>query len=228
MSKPSPIVKRWHDLAAYIDGRNQRERVLLLLVTIAVVYFMCYFSLFKPLFAYEAKIQESLALNQTNLLALQGQAREMLAKIEQDPDQPNRTRLEELTLQLNEIDAPMADLMRSLVRPKEMTAMVKAVLSGRRNVSVVSVENLPPEAVTPQEAAQGDKPVAASAPLYKHGLHITVKGGFHDLLGFFSDLEKLSWKVLWDQADIKTERYPESTAEVTVYTLSTDESWISL
>jgi MSHA biogenesis protein MshJ len=228
VSTRSPIAKRWHALATSIDGRNQRERVLLFLVTIAVAYFICYFSLFKPLFAQEAKIQQKLALNRSNLVALQLQTQEMLAKAQQDPDLPNRKRLEELTNQLNDIDAPMAELMRSLVRPKEMTAMVKAVLSGLRNVRVVSLENLPPEAVSPQNAAHDDKPVVASTPLYKHGLRIAVKGGFYDILGFFRDLEKLSWKVLWDQADIKTERYPESTAVVTVYTLSTDESWISL
>ena len=141
---------------------------------------------------------------------------------------PNRERLAEPTRQLSAVDAPLAEVMKSLVSHKQTNALVKAVLSNHRQLNVVSLVNVAPEAVAARDTAGSAKPVNAAAPLYKHGLRIEFKGSFRDIVGFFSDLEKLNWKVLWDEADIKTEHYPESTAPVTVYTLSTDEAWISL
>lgn len=222
------LTEQWHSIAAYLDGRNQRERVLLLLTAIAMVYFLYHVALFRPLLNFGNSIQEKSALNQTHLALLQDQARDMLDKIQTDPDAANRARLAELTRQLSEVEAPVTELMRSLVSPREMTKLVKTVLSRRHNLALVTVENLPPEVLSLPGAAQDDKPANGDAPLYKHGIRIVVQGGFRDILGFLNDLEKMSWKVLWDQADIKSEDYPVSTAELTVYTLSTDKSWIGL
>ena len=228
MTALASLQQRWHALEAVIDSRKPRERILLFFVTLAAVYFLGHFALFNPLHAHQAALRQRLSANQAGLSALRSQTEEMLAKTQQDPDSPNRERLAELTRQLNALDAPLAELMKSLVSPKEMNALVKAVLSDHRQLQVVSLVNVPPEPVTAQDAAGGAKPVKAAAPLYKHGLRIEFKGSFRDIVGFFSDLEKLSWKVLWDEADIKTEHYPESTATVTVYTLSTEEAWIGL
>jgi len=228
MKTLTSLQQRWHALEALINSRNPRERILLFLVTLAVVYVICHFALFNPLHAHQAALQQRLSANQADLSALRKQTEEMLAKTRQDPDLPNRERLAELTRQLSAVDAPLAEVMKSLVSPKEMNALVKAVLSNHRQLNVVSLVNVAPEAVAARDAAGSAKPVNAAAPLYKHGLRIEFQGSFRDIVGFFSDLEKLNWKVLWDEADIKTEHYPESTATVTVYTLSTDEAWISL
>jgi len=228
MNSAAFLQQRWQSLATLIDSRSLRERGFIFLVVLAVAYLLVHFAVSNPLRAYEAKLQKRLSATQANIFALQTQTAEMLAKSRQDPNGPNRERLAELTQQLNAVDAPLAELMKSLVSPKEMTALVKAVLSNHRQLNVVSLENVPPKALTAQ--ATKDKPDASTitAPLYKHGLHIEFKGSFRDIVGFFADLEQLSWKVLWDKADIKTEHYPESTATVTVYTLSTDKAWISL
>ncbi len=228
MKLPSSLQRRWQTLAALIDARNLRERALLFFATLAVVFVICQFAIFNPLHAYQAALRQKLSDDQTTLASLRKQTEEKLAKVQQDPDMPNRKRLQELTRQLDAVDAPLAEMMKSLVSPKEMTALVKAVLSSHRRLKVVSLVNLPPEAMAMPAAAGEAVPANNTVPLYKHGLRIEFKGGFRDIVRFFSDLEKLSWKVLWDKVDIKTDRYPESTAAVTVYTLSTNEAWIGL
>ena len=228
MSRLAFLQQRWHFLATKIDSRSLRERIIIFLVAIAGAYLCVHYVVSNPLRAYQAKLQQRLSTSQANISILQGQTSGMLAKTRQDPNGPNRERLAELTRQINAVDAPLAELMKSLVNPKEMTALVKAVLSSHHRLHVVSLENVPPETLTSQDATGKPKPVITAAPLYKHGLRIEFKGSFRDIVGFLSDLEQLSWKVLWDKADIKTEHYPESIATVTVYTLSTDKAWISL
>ena len=228
MSTTAVLQQRWQSLATKIDSRSSRERIFIFLVAVAGVYLIVHFAVSNPLRAYQAKLQQRLTINLANMSALQKQSAEMLVKTRQDPNGPNRERLADLTRQLDAVDAPLAKLMKSLVSPKEMTALVKAVLSSHRRLNVVSLENIPPETLTAQDVTGKPKPVNATAPLYKHGLRIEFKGSFRDIVGFLADLEQLSWKVLWDKADIKTEHYPESIATVTVYTLSTDKAWISL
>lgn len=228
MTAPRSIQQRWHTLRALIDSRSLRERALLFFTAIAMAYVICHFALFNPLRAYQDTLQKRLSADQADLAALHKQTEEILAKTREDPDMPNRQRLAELTRQLGEADAPVAELMKSLVSPREMAALVKDVLSTHRQLNVVSLVNLPPEPVAAKTAAQGAEPVSATPAIYKHGLRIEFKGTFRDIVEFFRALEGLSWKVLWAEADIKTEHYPESTATVTVYTLSTDEAWISL
>ena len=228
MSTAASLQQRWQSLAVVIDERSLRERILIFLVTIAAAYLLVHFAVSNPLRAYQTKLQQRMTTSQANISALHRQTAEMLAKIQQDPNEPNRKRLAELTRQLNAIDGPLAHLMKSLVSPKDMTALVKAVLSNHRRLNVISLENLPPQALTAQHADDKAKETSVTEPLYKHGLRIEFKGSFRDIVGFFADLEQLSWKVLWDKADIKTEHYPKSTATVTVYTLSTDKAWISL
>ena len=228
MSTPAILQQRWQYLATKMDSRSLRERIIIFLVAIAGAYLIVHYAVSNPLRAYQATLQQRLSATQASISILQGQTAEMLANTRQDPNRSNRERLAELTRQLNAVDAPLADLMKSLVSPKEMTALVKAVLSSHHQLHVVSLENVPPESLTSQDATGKPKPVNVAAPLYKHGLRIEFKGSFRDIVGFLSDLEQLSWKVLWDKADIKTEHYPESTATVTVYTLSTDKAWISL
>lgn len=228
MSSYAAIQQRWHSLATLIDSRSLRERIFIQLVLIAAAYTLVHFAVSKPLNSYQAKLQQRLLTSQTNISTLQMKSEAMLAKARQDPNAPNRQRLAELTQQINDIDAPLAKLMKSLVSPKEMTALVKTVLSNHRQLNVVSVENLPPKALANQNPSEKTEPNNTTAPLYKHGLRIKFKGSFRDIVGFFADLEQLSWKVLWDKADIETEAYPESVATITVYTLSTDKAWISL
>ena len=228
MSSYAAIQERWLSLTTLIDSRSLRERIFILLVLIAVACTMVHFAVSKPLSAYQTKLQQKLSTSQTNISTLQMKSEAMLTKTRQDPNAPNRRRLAELTKQINAVDAPMAELMKSLVSPKEMTSLVKAVLSNHHQLNVVSLENLPPKALTNQIPDKKSDPKNTTTPLYKHGLRIKFKGSFRDIVGFFADLEQLSWKVLWDKADIETEAYPESIATITVYTLSTDKAWISL
>ena len=228
MTSPMSIQQRWHGLRTLIDSRGLRERVLLFFAAMAVACVLCHFALFNPLRAYQNGLQQKLSAAQAELADLQKHSAEILTKTRQNPNQSNRKRLAELTRQLGEVEAPVAELMKSLVSPKEMASLVKDVLSDHRRLHVLSLVNLPPEPLAPKAAAGDTKPVSTAPPLYRHGLRIEFKGGFRDIVEFLSALEGMSWKVLWDQTDIKTEHYPESTVTVTVYTLSTDEAWISL
>jgi len=84
--------------------------------------------------------------------------------------------------------------------------------------------------------AEASKPAAkpAEAPksgerlVYRHGMEVTVAGGYLDLLRYLRDLEQLRTQLYWGSLEIDATRYPRHTMKIVVYTLSLDPAWLNV
>ena len=65
---------------------------------------------------------------------------------------------------------------------------------------------------------------AVSGELYRQGVEISLKGGYFDLLGYLSELEKPPSQLLWGGAELQTDRYPEVRLTFDVYGLTSQRS----
>lgn len=90
---------------------------------------------------------------------------------------------------------------------------------------------------TAPAAASAPAPVASapagpgngSAPLYRHGVEITVEGNYGDLMNYLASLENLPGpRLLWGGMRLKVEHHPAVQLSLTVYTLSLDRAWLEL
>jgi MSHA biogenesis protein MshJ len=78
-------------------------------------------------------------------------------------------------------------------------------------------------------AAPAALPPGDGAPLYRHGVEITVEGNYGDLMGYLSALESLPGpRLLWGGIKLKVEKHPTVQLSLTVYTLSLDRAWLEL
>jgi MSHA biogenesis protein MshJ len=64
--------------------------------------------------------------------------------------------------------------------------------------------------------------------IYKHGVRITVRGSYLDLLSYAAALEKLPEQMFWGEAKLSVEKYPDSLFTLTLYTLSLDKTWLKV
>jgi len=72
-------------------------------------------------------------------------------------------------------------------------------------------------------------PPSDGAPLYRHGVEITVEGAYGDLMGYLASLETLPGpRLLWGGVKLKVEKHPTVQLSLTVYTLSLDRAWLEL
>ncbi|HEX5686171.1 MAG TPA: hypothetical protein VFY73_19255 [Ideonella sp.] len=88
-----------------------------------------------------------------------------------------------------------------------------------------------PTSATPVPAAATAAvlPATAGAPLFRHGVEITVEGPYGDLMGYLSSLESLPGpRLLWGGVKLKVEKHPTVQLSLTVYTLSLDRAWLEL
>lgn len=207
-----------------IDAMQLRERALIFVAVLVAVYFVAVNLLFGPINAEKDRLTKQVNEKHDQTRLLEVQIQELLTGGENDPNSPKRQRITSLQDNLRQMDTSLAEATTGLVPPKEMTRLVEQMLVKNRGLQVIKVESLPS---MPLIEGVGEAN-ASGVMVYKHGMRIELKGGYLDILRYLKTLEGLPWKVFWGQATLKTEKYPDSTFSLLIYTLSTHEGWIGL
>lgn len=134
-------------------------------------------------------------------------------------------------LQLVSLKTLPATVMNSTPPPSAAPAP-PAVVPGISPGLAALVQGAPaPAAPAPATAAPGpaQNPVAqALALLYRHGVEVTVRGNYLDMVDYLVTLEAMPDRLYWGRAALTVEQYPNSRLTLTVYTLSLDQKWMKL
>lgn len=99
-------------------------------------------------------------------------------------------------------------------------ATIKSELASARPGAVAS-------ASASEQAAAGFAAKPGSL-LYRHGVEITVRGNYLDMIDYMNALESMPTQLFWGGAKLEVEDYPTSRLTLTMYTLSLDSKWLKL
>lgn len=78
-------------------------------------------------------------------------------------------------------------------------------------------------------AANPVPPVVKSPDLlYRHGVELTVRGSYLDMVDYMHALETLPTQLFWGRAQLDADAYPNVRLTLTLYTLSLDRKWMKL
>ncbi len=234
MSLRAKLHKRWRNIAMMLDRRAARERVLLALTVIAavssIVYLLALLPAEKTLAKAQAAAAQLQAANQILLIDVQ----DLRAQLSQSEEEAKVQKLRALEQSVRDTGT-LSSLLQELVSPAEMAQLVERILESNDALKVIRVENRAAEPLTLASAgndpaqAQPAAGVAEGLVVYKHGLHIEVRGGYRDIVKFLMALERMQWKVMWDQVSITTDdKHAGSLAALTIYTVSLDQAWLGL
>lgn len=209
-----------HDVRDKFLRLTQREQLLVVGVVVAALYFSFDALVFANQKAREQVLVEKQKAAQAQVLVLSTQ----IAAIE-------RTRSEEVdqkTRELNQLKA-QAEVVEQMVRSVSdqlppIKALVGAIVDAgdATGVDLVSVKTLPVKSV--QGLIAGSASAAKPGPaamLYKHGVELVLRGSYLDLLASLQTLEERYPKLLWSEAVLAAETYPQNTLRVTAFMLST-------
>jgi MSHA biogenesis protein MshJ len=137
------------------------------------------------------------------------------------------------------------------VAPEKMAEMLEQVLKKNARLQLVNLQTLPAAPLLEPllenalaksagaktlsenaEAEPGNTPASAvTAPnkqAFKHGVQITVRGSYLDLLQYLTELEHLPTQMFWGKAEMRVEKYPDVELTLTLYTLSLDKTWLKI
>lgn len=225
-------MRRYWELArTKIDDMLLRERAMIFAAAAFVVIALINATLLDPLLAKQKTLSAKVVQQQEKMKELQAQMQGLLQAKSDDDHSPLRNRLAQLKQQLQTQDGYLQSRRDRLVEPNKMAGLLEQVLSKNDKLQLVALKTLPVSLLIgqPQAAEGAAQPVTnGQKQIFKHGVQITVRGGYLDLLQYLTVLEKLPAQMFWGEASLSVEKYPDAVLTLTLYTLSLDKTWLTV
>jgi MSHA biogenesis protein MshJ len=239
------LKQSWLLISSKFEALNKRERWMVTCALLTVVYALINMALLSPVLARQKTLTDDIEADQSQIQALNLQISEFAKQNVVDPDAQNKQRIAELESHLQLLETKLSGLQSTLISPDKMPELLLTLLKKNVALKLIELKTLPTtglidkstkgtDTVTAtsssaeQDTTYIEKPSKQDLPVFKHGVEITIEGRYLDLLAYVADLEKMPWHVLWSKADLNTKNYPYSQLKLTVYTLSLDQTWLSI
>lgn len=228
--------QRWLAFAARIDALSQRERIMLFAAAAASLVFLGQSGVIGPLLRKQELLRSEIVQQQNSIAGINAEIIQKLKEAEADPDAAARARLGETRAESARLGDSLRAMQQGLVAPDRVAPLLESILRANGRLKMVSVRTLPVEPLSGigarKEEAAAESAAAKAAPkrelLFRHGVEITVRGSYLDMVDYMSALEALPTQLFWGKAQLEVEEYPSVRLTLTLYTLSLDEKWMKL
>ncbi len=232
-------------LTRRFDARSRRERMVMLVAVAAVAFWLADKLWVTPAFERSRAAGVRLAQAGADLASLRAEA----AKLQALGVEQERQLSADLAQWRQRVDGEAAALRAyedSLVRADRMVELLEQMLPRHGRIKVRELRSLgradllaPAGSPAAPGVVPGVVPVqaAASSPgaapgqggaVYRHGVEITLEGGWSDLLQYLQALETMPRHVLWGGLSMKVEQHPTVVLTLRLYTLSLDRGWLEI
>lgn len=220
-------------LRARIDALSLRERGLVCLAVCALLAFIGHALFLAPMQATQQALRGQIAQQRTDIAAIDEAIASRVQAFQLDPDAAARTRLNALRQEMGQLGDQLLAIEHGLVPPERMGPLVDGILRANGRLKLVAMRTLPAEPLAgpnaPAAAASVPTAAPAAAPLlYRHGIEVTVRGNYLDMVDYMSALDAMPTRMFWGRAQLDVEEYPAARLTLTLHTLSLDRQWMKL
>ena len=204
--------QRWQRFAARIDEMSLRQRAMLFATVSLVVVVFAHVALIEPLLMRQKSLIDRGTRDQSQLAAVRAQIEGVLKEQQEIPKDPDQLAVLELERRLAELEKTLASRKGAFVAPNRLPELLRSLLGPGRAVTLDSLRTMP------------GVPVQSGVQLYRHGLEMTLRGSYFDLMQYLTDMEKMPARLLWGPVELQVEKYPDVRMTLEVHTLSTQRS----
>lgn len=242
---------RWQALAAKFAALQQREKLLVTVMAVAVIGMGGHTFGVEPAQKRAAVLKKQIGQQKTEMQMLQTQVAILRVAVI-DPDAANTAALAEARQKIAASNDGLRHYDSKLVPPERVPQLLQSLFVRHPGLQLLSLETLPPspllapppptgkeasavgkasdaDRASPSGKAAGKTPPAPAEKggnIHKHGIEIKMAGNYLDLLAYVSELERLPQKLLWGHLSLSTPAWPTSELTLRVYTLSLDPIWM--
>lgn len=220
------------------EALSLRERVMVTLTVLAATFFLAHALLFGAWSRQNDGLKASLVEKRQEINRVSAQIDELKARAAIHPDAEARVRIEEIERKIAAIDAGLQSAAERLVPPEQMAVLLEDLLKRNRRLQLVKMKTLPAQALIgrdPSVAHQaGAESIAAQAGqgsspgIFKHGVELTLRGSYFDMLEYLAQIESLPWQMYWARLELDAREYSRPELTLTLYTLSLDKAWLTI
>ncbi len=223
--------KHLKSITTYLLGLSLRERLLLLLIFITVIYaawdgliYSKQTQLYQQLITQKQELAEQYQQKQVTLA-------ENLAALRKQNSSKEQL-LQEIAnhkQQLTAVNVEIDQVLSSLVPPTKITELLHSLLLKTQGLKLLALSNKPVEAISIFDNEQTEEAVSDSQTnLYKHSTTMILLGDYQQLYHYLKMIEQSKWGLYWDQLEYKVTDYPKAQITLDVHTVSSDQYWIGL
>ena len=196
-------------LSTRIDALSLRERGILLLVSLLVVYLFADQLFVVPTLQGIAQRNAEIAELQTKLTALQTRAN-LLNQTGQDPIALRQARIAEFEALVAAQNAEFETQLGRLVRPQQAAPLLREILQQQPSLRLRSLDTAPGAPLLSSER---------SARVIRYDVELRVEGGYLAALDYLRRLEQLPWTLFWDALELQAQEHPTNEVRLSLYTL---------
>ena len=222
-------MKAWaRQWSARIDAMALRERAIVFCSAATILLFIYFWALGTPMADRLRSLSREVTKKQADTRAVQTEVGKLVGEGSKDPNAPYLARIADLKARVAAADARLAERQQGLLPPDRVPALLEEMLRRDRRLELIELRSLAAAPMFPEKTpADGGATEATNRiRVYRHGVEITVRGSYFDLLRYLTALESQSIRVFWKDIDIATVDYPRIAMKLTVYTLSLERSWV--
>ena len=214
--------------AQRIDAASVRERAMMFGAAVLVLVTVLHSIFIEPQLREQRRLSAMQAQRQADAVKLQADLVRIAATQRQDPAIEARKKLESMREEMAKLNAQIVEQQKKFTAPDQMRSVLEDMLARNRKLRLVDMKTLPPVTLSEARAQEAGKPAASNAErlMYRHGIEITLSGGYLDMLDYLRELEKLPTQMYWGSMDFSVAEYPNATLKLVVYTLSLDRAWM--
>lgn len=228
------------NIAEKINNLSLRERAMVFIGLIAVIFTLWDSLLITPLVDRQKKVVAEINKKNSERLVLVTKIQASINQSKQDPDAGNVAKLQTLRSRLIDVQAELESSTDNLVTPDDMPKILETVLHKTGGLTLNNLKSLGVSPLVAKEESEGEaeKNVTVNDEskltadnidnAYKHRLRIEFNGDYLTTLNYLKELEALEWGFFWDSFELNVDEYPDSNASIEIFTLSLNENWIGV
>ncbi len=224
----------WVKKTEIIDAKPVRERGIIALLVLAVVWSGFNFAFLMPLDKEKSKLKMRMDSAEQELQKLTAQETVLAKALTNDPNAVKKKEINQLEKKLVDLEKNLQTLSAGLIPAGALPEALHDVLQSVGSLKLLGMQTLAPSKLqlvrAEQDTGKDDEDDEALAEddvdnvgVFKHSVVVALEGKYFDVVSYLSALESLPWKFYWESIDYEVDQYPKARVLIEVYTLSTDE-----
>ena len=226
--------QKWEKMSTKVDAMSMRERALIFATAVFLALSLVNTLLLEPLFVRQKALRTQVLQQQQMMSAVQLQITAVQQQNSPDSTSPQRIQINQLRQEIAEGDVYLKSSRERLVQPEKMAEHLRQLLNKNDRLQLLALQTLPVTPLLEQPGAKSAdqsrevQAVTQEKQVFKHGVQLTLRGNYLDLLPYLSALESLPQQMYWARAQMKVVQYPSAELTLILYTLSLDKTWLQI
>ena len=208
-----------NQIKEWVKARDKRERILLVVVGCAILYFFCYFFITRPIQLSQKELRNQITTLNNNVQTTRQEAATILSIVKEYSLIKKLEANKALSNQSDDLQKLLENSAKQVSINGSIENVLKDILKQPgQNIQLVDIRHLANEPLISSGTEIKNLPLSIKR-ISKHGMYIEIQSDYIGTVDYLTTLEKLSWNLYWDSLNYRVLQYPKANVIIKLYVL---------